>query len=166
MRFYTEEEITTLTKLFNEEYSKEPSFVDLKYSSPLTEDDLRTTKTMKFSEFKEKYKLSIGDDTYDLHRETIKNGVSGINPEYADHNTYNPHDLRYPLVILCCSYYKDERHADMVHFLEYQYTIEHYDDEDLEIIVVDKMTRPFDKVLLSKVADYYGFDDFDFSVYE
>ena len=34
--------------------------------------------------------------------------------------------------------------------LEYQYTIEHYNDEDLEVIVIDKMERPFDKNLLDK----------------
>lgn len=166
MRFYTEEEIKELTKFFNEEYIKDECFAKLEFTSPLSEDDMRTKKTMKFSEFKEKYKLNIGDDTYALHMDTVLSGITGINPEIADHNTYNTDDLRYPLIILGVSHFKDEKHVDMVHYLEYQYTIEHYNDEDLEVIVIDKMERPFDKNLLDKVADYYGIDSYDFSVYE
>lgn len=166
MRFYTEEEITSLVKLFNEEYFKEQSFPEIKLSSPLSEDDLRTSKTMKFSEFKEKYKLNIGNDTYEISKQIIESGESGINPEYADYNTYNPDDLRYPFIILCSSFYDDGMHTDIIHYLEYQYTIEHYDDEDLEVIVVDKMIKPFDKTLLDKIADFYGFDNYDFSLYE
>ena len=38
--------------------------------------------------------------------------------------------------------------------------------KDLEVIVVDKMVKPFDKVLLDKVADFYGFDNYDYSLYK
>ena len=165
MRFYTDEEIKDLCKFFNEEYLKDGYHDNLFFTSPLSEEDLRTTKTIKFKDFKKKYKLNIGDDTYEPFMDMLNLDKTGVNPEKADHNTYNPDDLRYPLIVLGFSYLKDEKHVDMIHFLELQYTLEHYDDEDLEVIVIDKMEKPFDKGLLDRVADYYGIDDYDYSLY-
>ena len=41
----------------------------------------------------------------------------------------------------------------------------YFEEDDFEVIVIDKMNKPFDKGLLDRVADYYGIDDYDYSLY-
>lgn len=164
MRFYTIDEILTLSSYFNEVLLKYDDFKNVVLSSPLTSKDLCSRKVMKFSEFKEKYKLNyIG--YYDDYQKIHGDGES-VRPdsELVDKNEIES-DLRYPIIILCNDNEKNDNVPEMIHFTELVYTLEHFDDDSLEVIVIDKMIKPISKELLDAVAKYYNVNTYSVSLY-
>ena len=165
MRFYTEEEAKELVPYFNETFAKDASLDGFYTKSPLTTEELLTKETMKLSLFKEKYKLNYGDDTYEDYIEQVSNDL-GVMDESAEQNTYQPEEEpRYPVIILGNNNRNGDDVPDVVNFLELTYLVKHFEEDDFEVIVIDKMNKPFDKGLLDRVADYYGIDDYDYSLY-
>lgn len=165
MRFYTEQEAKDLAKNFNEVFMKDTSLDGFYIVSPLTSEELLTKNTMSMVEFKEKYKLNYGDNTYEEYLEQVNDNL-GVMDEFAEQNTYEPDkEPRYPVVILGNNNSNGDDVPDIVNFLELTYLVKHFNDEDAEVIVIDKMKKPFDKNLLDRVADYYGIEAYDFSLY-
>lgn len=164
MRFYTIEEVTTLSKYFNDILMKDEDFKNVVLSSPLTSKDLCRRKTMKFSDFKEKYKLNyLG--YYDEYQKIYGDGGS-VRPDskIVDKNETES-DLRYPIIVLCNDNEKNDNVPEMIHFTELVYTLEHFDDDSLEVIVIDKMIKPLSKELLDAFAKYYNVDTYSMSSY-
>ena len=166
MRFYTQEESVELSRIFNEELFAEEYYTVIQLSSPITSDDFLSTNTMKFSEFKKKYSLNVNDAYEELASRIGNEEEEGGIPFSKEFNVnvQDNEDLRYPIIILCNNVEGDNV-PDLIHYTELLYTVEHFDDEDLEIIVIDKMNKPFDRELLNRVGDFYGIDNYDYSLY-
>ena len=161
MRFYTKEEAIKLAEYFNTVYKRD----NLLLTSPLTAEDILSQKTMKFCDFLENYKLNYGDDTYEPYLEMLGSKEYGVNDEIAEYNIDNPDDLRYPLIVLGYNTEDVDKVPDMSHFLELTYTLENFSSNTLEVIVIDKMLKPFDKDLLDRYADNYGISDYNYHLY-
>lgn len=166
MRFYTIPEIKELSSYFNEEFIKSEDFRYVTFSSSITNIDLCSRKLMLFSEFKEKYKLNC-NDYYDDYKNLYSLGES-VHPDsnITDINeTVSEVKMRYPIIILCNNNEKNDNVPEMIHFTELNYTLNHFDDESLKVIVIDKMIKPLSKKLLDSVAEYYHITDYDYTLY-
>lgn len=165
MRFYTVDEVMTLSSYFNDVLINYEDYKNVVLSSSLSSKDLCSRKTIKFSEFKEKYNLNC-TDYYDEYQKLYHEGIS-VRPdsEIIDKNETET-DLRYPVIILCNDVEKNDNVPEMIHFTELVYTLEHFNDDSLEVIVIDKMIKPISKKLLDEVAKFYNIDDYDYTLYQ
>lgn len=166
MRFYTKEESIELSNIFNDNYFADEYYTQIQLSSSITNEDFLSQNVMKFSEFKKKFVLNVNDAYEELstHLDISEEG-NGVPYSTEFNKNMEGTDLRYPIIILCNNVDTDNV-PDMIHYTELFYTLEHFDDEDLEVLVIDKMIRPFDKDLLDRFADYFSIDDYDYENYK
>lgn len=143
MRYYKKEELEELVTNFYTYWKNVYSDDTL---PDITYDDLQNValssntkkkKAVYFKDFNNNYKLNIGD-YFDQKRNLV-----GANEK----NTEN--DVRFPIVVL---YTDNEGNPDMFTLSEYNTLINHKNDEDMKLIVLDKMTKPMDKTYLDTIA--------------
>ena len=165
MRFYTVDEVVLLSKYFNGVLLNYEPFKNVALSSTLSSKDLCKRNVMTFKDYKEKYILNC-KDYYDVYKNMFSSDESIRPDENILEKNLSESEFRYPIIILCNNIEKKDNVPDMIHFTELMYTLIHFDDDDLKVIVIDKMIKPISKKLLDKVKKYYNIQDYDYNLYK